>query len=308
MTVSASDIKELRERTGAGMTDCKTALEESSGDMEKAIEWLRERGAAKAAKKSGRIAAEGLIGISINGATASIVEVNSETDFVAKNADFVTYVQDIANEALKTSAKDLEGFLKSNWQESSKTVEDTVNEKVATIGEKISIRRFEKLDASNGVISSYAHNGGKIGVVVSAENVKETVEVKEILRNVAMQVAAISPLFVSKEDVPNSYIEKEKEIILATMKEDESNKGKPEDILKKMVEGKLTKQLKEVCLLEQSYIKDPDKTVSKYLEEASKASGEKIGIKSFVRYEAGEGIEKKQEDFAEEVAKQMNNK
>ena len=303
--MTVQDVKELRERTGAGMMDCKAALEET-GDMEKAIEWLRERGAAKAAKKAGRIAAEGLIGISIDGSNASIVEINSETDFVAKNPDFRAYVQDVANEALKANSNDLDAFMNQNWKDSEKSVSDALTEQVATIGEKITIRRLEKVNASNGMAVSYLHNGGKIGVIVNVETDNNSDAVKEIAQNVAMQAAAMNPMYLSKDDVDADYIAKEKEIIVAQIKEDPKMSSKPQNIIDGMVEGKMSKQLKEVCLLEQQYVKDGNMSVAKYVEEEAKKLGAKIAIKGFVRYEAGEGIEKREENFAEEVAKQMN--
>lgn len=303
--MTVQDVKELRERTGAGMMDCKAALEET-GDMEKAIEWLRERGAAKAAKKAGRIAAEGLIGISIDGSNASIVEINSETDFVAKNPDFRAYVQDVANEALKANSNDLDAFMSQNWKDSEKSVSDALTEQVATIGEKITIRRLEKVNASNGMAVSYLHNGGKIGVIVNVETDNNSDAVKEIAQNVAMQAAAMNPMYLSKDDVDADYIAKEKEIIVAQIKEDPKMSSKPQNIIDGMVEGKMSKQLKEVCLLEQQYVKDGNMSVAKYVEEEAKKLGAKIAIKGFVRYEAGEGIEKREENFAEEVAKQMN--
>ncbi len=304
--MSMADIKELRERTGAGMMDCKTALDESNGDIEKAIEWLREKGAAKAAKKAGRIAAEGLIGITLEGNSASLVEVNTETDFVAINVDFQKYVQEVSDEILKSGATDVEGFLADKWQGSEKTVEEILTEKIATIGEKITIRRFAKMNASNGTVVSYMHNGGKIGVIVEVESDNVTEEIKTAAKNVAMQIAAINPLYLTRDMVSEEYIAKEKEIIIAQIKEEEANKNKPDNIIEKMVEGKITKQLKEVCLFEQAYVKDPDLTVAKYVESVAKQTGSTFTIKQFVRYEAGEGIEKKVENFAEEVAKQIN--
>ena len=303
--MTVQDVKELRERTGAGMMDCKAALEENNGDMEKAIEWLREKGAAKAAKKAGRIAAEGLIGIAIEGSNASIVEINTETDFVAKNPDFCAYVQDVADEALKATSSDLDGFMAQKWQGSEKSVSDVLTEQVATIGEKITIRRLEKVDAANGMAVSYLHNGGKIGVIVNVETTDTSDAAKEVAKNVAMQVAAINPMYLSKDDVDADYVAKEKEIIVAQIKEDPKMSSKPQNIIDNMVEGKIAKQLKEVCLLEQTYVKNPDLTVAKYVEEEAKKLGTSLTIKGFVRYEAGEGIEKRVENFAEEVAKQI---
>jgi len=302
--MSMQFIKELRERTGAGMIDCKNALAQSDNDIEKAIEWLREKGITKAAKKSGRVAAEGLIGISVDGNSSAIVEINTETDFVAKNVDFQAYVKDVANQVLKSDASDVETLLSQNWQDTSKTVADVLTEKIATIGENITIRRFEKMD-SNGVTVSYLHNGGKIGVVVNLETDSKDESLKEVAKNIAMHVAAINPIYLSKDQVSADYIAREREIAESQIKEDPKMSSKPENIIKNMVEGKINKQLKEVCLLEQAYVKDSSLTVAKYVEQEAKRVNANVKVKSFVRYEAGEGIEKKNESFAEEVAKQL---
>lgn len=307
MAITASMVKELREMTGAGMMDCKKALNESNGDMDAAIEYLRKNGEAKAVKKAGRIAAEGIVMADVKeDKTAAIVEVNSETDFVAKNADFQAFVKAVVNQALTTKATDMEGFMAEAWNEdASKTVNDALTEKISVIGEKLSIRRFEKI-VTDGCVVSYIHGGGRIGVLVKAETAVVNDAVKEALTNVAMQVAALAPKYVSSEDVSEEYKEHEKAILLAQAKNE--NPDKPENIIEKMIIGRLNKELKEVCLMEQAYVKAEDgkQTVAKYLQQVSKEVGADIKITGFVRFETGEGLEKKSEDFAAEVAAQMN--
>ncbi len=308
MAITAAMVKELREMTGAGMMDCKKALNETNGDMDAAVDFLRKNGQAKAEKKAGRIAAEGLSKVVIDGNTAAVVEVNSETDFVAKNEEFQNFVEAVANQALKSDSSDIDAFLAESWNlDSSKTVKDALTDKVAVIGENLTIRRFEKVVANNGCVVSYTHGGGRIGVIVEAETTAVTDEVKEALTNVAMQIAALNPKYISQEDVSEEYKEHEKSILLEQAKNDPKNAGKPDNIIEKMIIGRLNKELKEVCLLEQEYVKAENKeTVKKYLESVSKAAGADVKIAKFVRYETGEGIEKKQEDFAAEVAAQMN--
>ena len=306
MAITASMVKELREMTGAGMMDCKKALNESNGDMDAAIEYLRKNGEAKAVKKAGRIAAEGIVMADVKeDKTAAIVEVNSETDFVAKNADFQAFVKAVVNQALTTKATDMEGFMAEAWNEdASKTVNDALTEKISVIGEKLSIRRFEKI-VTDGCVVSYIHGGGRIGVLVKAETAVVNDAVKEALTNVAMQVAALAPKYVSSDDVSEEYKEHEKSILLAQAKNE--NPDKPDNIIEKMIIGRLNKELKEVCLLEQPYVKAEDgkQTVAKYLQQVSKEVGADIKITGFVRFETGEGLEKKNEDFAAEVAAQM---
>ena len=304
---SAQDVKSLREKTGAGMMDCKKALEENNGDMEKAIVWLREKGISKAEKKSSRIAAEGLANIFIKDNKAIILEVNSETDFVAKNDTFQEYVEAVAAQAVASDAADMDAFMAEAWNaDSSKTVKDALVEKIAVIGENLNIRRFQKETQENGCIVSYIHGGGRIGVLVKAETAVVNDAVKEALTNVAMQVAALAPKYVSSEDVSEEYKEHEKAILLAQAKNE--NPDKPENIIEKMIIGRLNKELKEVCLMEQAYVKAEDgkQTVAKYLQQVSKEVGADIKITGFVRFETGEGLEKKSEDFAAEVAAQMN--
>ena len=307
MAITASMVKELREMTGAGMMDCKKALNESNGDMDAAIEYLRKNGEAKAVKKAGRIAAEGIVMADVKeDKTAAIVEVNSETDFVAKNADFQAFVKAVVNQALTTKATDMEGFMAEAWNEdASKTVNDALTEKISVIGEKLSIRRFEKI-VTDGCVVSYIHGGGRIGVLVEADTDVVNDEIKTCLKNVAMQVAAMSPKYVSRDEVSQEFLDKEKEILLAQAKNDPKNANKPDNIIEKMLIGRLNKEMKEICLLDQVYVQDGDLTVAKYVEKVAKETGANLTVKKFVRFETGEGLEKKNEDFAAEVAAQMN--
>lgn len=309
MAITASMVKELREMTGAGMMDCKKALNESNGDMDAAIEYLRKNGEAKAVKKAGRIAAEGLVMAEVEGdSKAAIVEVNSETDFVAKNADFQGFVKAVVKQALNTENTDMDAFMAEPWNEDAgKTVNDALTEKIAVIGEKLSIRRFEKVTMDNGVVVSYIHGGGRIGVLVAAETAVVNDAVKEALKNVAMQIAALSAKYVSQADVDAEYLAHEKEIILAQIMNDPKESQKPEKVINGMIMGRINKQMKEICLLDQVYVKAEDgkQSVAKYLEEVGKANGTTITVKKFIRFETGEGLEKKNEDFAAEVAKQM---
>jgi elongation factor Ts len=307
MAITAAMVKELREMTGAGMMDCKKALNETNGNMDEAIEFLRKNGQAKAEKKAGRIAAEGLCKVLVEGNTAAVVEVNSETDFVAKNEQFQDYVTAVAKQALNTSAADIDAFLAEAWNEdSSKTVKDALVEKIAVIGENLTIRRFEKVVAENGCVVTYTHGGGRIGVIVDAETAVVNDAVKEALSNLAMQVAALYPKYVSTDEVSEEYKAHEKEIITEQIKNDPKMAGKPEKVIEGAVVGRLNKELKEVCLLEQVYVKAEDgkQTVKQYLDTVSKANGTDIKIKKFVRFETGEGLEKKVDDFAAEVAAQ----
>ena len=303
MAVTASMVKELRELTGAGMMDCKKALNETDGDMDAAIDYLRKNGEAKAVKKAGRIAAEGLVMAEVkDDKTAAIVEVNSETDFVAKNAEFQAFVKAVTNQAMATEAKDMDTFMAEAWNEdSSKTVQDALTEKISVIGEKLSIRRFEKI-VSNGCVVSYIHGGGRIGVLVEAETDVVNDEIRKCLKNVAMQVAAMSPKYVSRDEVSQEFMDHEKEILLAQAKTE--NPDKPDNIIEKMIIGRLNKEMKEICLLDQVYVQDSDLTVSKYVAKVAKENGANMTVKKFIRFETGEGIEKKVDDFAAEVAAQ----
>ena len=289
--VTAALVKELRERTGAGMMDCKKVLSETDGDLEKASELLRERGIAKAAKKSGRVAAEGMVEayISEDGKVGAIVEVNSETDFVAKNQEFRTFVMDIAKQVVKNNPKTVEDLLQEPAIfEEGKTVNEALIGKIATIGENISIRRFARFETTDGLIEKYIHGDGKIAVLVNMTSGN-----KELAKDVCMQIAAARPEFVSREQVPAERLEKEKEILKAqTM-----NEGKPEAIAEKIVMGRINKFYEEICLVDQEFVKDPSQKVSNILKDAK--------VVEFARFETGEGIEKKEENFAEEVMKQL---
>lgn len=310
MAITAGMVKELREMTGAGMMDCKKALTETDGDFDKAVEFLREKGLATAQKKAGRIAAEGIVATTIKDGdkVAAIVEVNAETDFVAKNEVFRTYVKEVVEQAADTDAADIEAFKAEAWTlDSSMTVQDKLAAMIAKIGENMNIRRFEKIVSEDGIVVSYIHAGGKIGVLVEAKTESNSDAVKEALKNVAMQIAALNPKYVSTDEVPEDYKEHEKEILMAQAKNDPKNANKPENIIEKMIAGRLNKELKEVCLLEQEYVKAENKeNVAKYLDMVSKEAGTPVELKRFIRFETGEGLEKKNEDFAAEVAAQMN--
>ena len=310
MAITAAMVKELRELTGAGMMDCKKALGETDGNMDEAVEYLRKNGQAKAEKKASRIAAEGLCTVVVkDDKTAAVVEVNSETDFVAKNETFQQFVKAVAEQAMETEAADMDAFMAENWKEdTSKTVKDALTEKISVIGETLSIRRFEKVVATNGCVVSYVHGGGRIGVIVEAETAVVNDAVKEALTNLAMQIAALNPKYVSRDEISEEYIAHEKEILLAQIMNDPKESQKPEKVINGMIEGRVSKELKEICLVDQVYVKAEDgkQTVAKYLDEVSKAVGTPVSVKRFVRFETGEGIEKKQEDFAAEVAAQMN--
>ena len=291
----ASDVKDLREKTGAGMMDCKKALTECDGDMDKAIDWLREKGIAKAAKKESRIAAEGLTEAAVNGNEAIIFEVNCETDFVTKNEKFHELVAELKEALISSDAKNTDEAKEVKLSD-GKTIADRIVEETATIGEKISFRRFERITKTDDeVFGIYSHMGGKITSIVVVKGANE-----EVAKDVAMQAAAMSPIAVNRDGVPADVVEHEKEMIKAEMKNDPKNENKPEDILDKMATGKLGKFFKENCLVEQDFIKDSGLTVEKYVKDNG---GEVI---SMVKFAVGEGIEKKQENFAEEVAAQMN--
>ena len=306
MAITASMVKELREMTGAGMMDCKKALNETNGDMDAAIEFLRKNGQAKAEKKAGRIAAEGIVKAVVkDDKVAAIVEVNSETDFVAKNEEFQGFVNAVVHQVADSDAADMDAFMAEAWAaDTTKTVKDALVEKVAVIGENLNIRRFEKI-VTDGCVVDYIHGGGRIGVLIEAEADVVNDEIKKCLKNVAMQVAAMSPKYTSRAEVSQEYMDHEKEILLAAAKKE--NPEKPENIIEKMIIGRLNKELKEICLLDQAYVQDSDLTVAKYVEKVAKENNANVTVKRFVRFETGEGIEKKQEDFAAEVAAQMGN-
>lgn len=300
MAITAQMVKELRETTGAGMMDCKKALQEAEGNMERAIDLLREKGLSKAAKKSDRIAAEGLVAIEMNddNTVGAIVEINSETDFVAKNEDFKTFVKDVAEMALATEKEDVAGLLTESHKEGA--LSEVLNNRIATIGEKLDIRRFEKV-STNGQVAGYIHGGGKIGVLVELETEARDADVLAMGKDIAMQVAAMNPKYVSKDDVDQDYIAHETEILT----QQALNEGKPANIVEKMIKGRLEKQLKEVCLVEQAFVKNPDLTIKQLVADVAKKVGSEIKVARVVRFEVGEGIEKKEENFAEEVAKQL---
>jgi elongation factor Ts len=310
MEVTASMVKDLREMTGAGMMDCKKALAATDGDMDKAVEFLREKGLAAAEKKAGRIAAEGLVAsnVSADGKVAAIVEVNSETDFVAKNEKFRDFVAAVAAQAANTSSNDIDGFLAEKWAlDTTKTVKEELSSMIAIIGENMNIRRFTKVTADNGFVVSYIHGGGRIGILVDVVSTVNNAEVQEAAKNVAMQIAALSPKYVDQSEISADFIAHEKDILKAQIMNDPSNSKKPENIIEKMLEGRLQKELKEFCLVDQAYVKDSELSVGQYLANVSKQVGASVTIKSFVRFETGEGLEKKSENFAEEVARQMGN-
>ena len=308
--VTAAMVKELREMTGAGMMDCKKALAATDGDMDKAVEFLREKGLAGAAKNAGRIAAEGIVDslVSEDGKTAVVVEVNSETDFVAKNEKFQTYVMEVAKQALASNAADMDAFMAEKWiGDPSLTVAEELSSQIAIIGENMKIRRYEKVEEANGFVASYIHAGGKIGVLVDVETDVVNDDIREMAKNVAMQAAALKPMFTNRGEVSAEYIDHEKAILMAQIQNDPKESQKPEKVIHGMIEGRINKELKEICLLDQVYVKAEDgkQSVQNYVDSVAKANGAKITVKKFVRFETGEGLEKKNENFAEEVAKQM---
>lgn len=301
MAVTAALVKELRERTGAGMMDCKKALVETDGDIEKAIDYLREKGIMKAQKKAGRIAAEGLVRVVFGegNKTASIVEVNSETDFVAKNEEFIEFVEDLAKEVLAKGNMPMEQFMAEPFGEG--TVQETLTAKVAKIGENLSIRRFAKVEEDGVVYVGYTHGGGRIGVIVGIKTDAAADEIAAVGKDVAMQVASMNPKFVNEDGVDPEYLENEKKILT----EQVLNEGKKPEMVERIVAGKIKKELKEVCLLDQPFVKDGDVSVQQYVANAAKEIGKDMEVVSMIRYEVGEGIEKKEDDFAAEVAAQV---
>ena len=310
MAITAAMVKELREISGAGMIDCKKALTATEGDMDKAMEFLREKGLATAQKKASRIAAEGIVMLKVaeDSKKAVAVEVNAETDFVAKNEKFQAYVAQVAEQALETEAADIDAFLAETWKfDTTKTVNEALAGQVAVIGENMKIRRFQKVEEENGFVASYTHMGGKIGVLVDVVTDVVNDEIKEMAKNVAMQIAALNPKYTNRSEVSEEYIAHEKEILMAQIQNDPKESQKPEKVIQGMISGRINKELKEICLLDQVYVKAEDgkQSVEKYVAEVAKANGANVTIKGFVRYETGEGIEKKEEDFAAEVAKQM---
>lgn len=300
--ISAQLVKELREMTGAKMMDCKKALVETEGDLDKAVEFLREKGLADAAKKSGRVAAEGIVKtyIAEDKKSGTVLEFNCETDFVALNEEFVGFADKLAKKVTETSVNTVEELLNEKV-DGEATFADSLKALIAKLGENMTVRRFTKFSLENGIVSSYIHGGGRIGVLVEVSCDKASEVLDEVAKEVCMQIAAANPLFLSKDDVDTTSLDKEKEIYRVQA----LNEGKPENIVEKMVVGRIQKYYKEVCLLEQLWVKDGDKTITKFLEEKSKEVGSPVKITRFVRYERGEGIEVEKVDFAEEVARQI---
>ena len=310
MAVTAAMVKELREMTGAGMMDCKKALAATDGDMDKAVEFLREKGLAGAEKKAGRIAAEGIVATALteDEKKAVVVEVNAETDFVAKNAKFQAYVAQVAAQALTTTAADMDAFMEEKWAaDESLTVKEAQSSQISIIGENMNIRRFKQVVEENGVVVSYIHAGGRIGVLVDVETSVVIDAVKEMGKNIAMQIAALNPKYTSRDEVSADFIEHEKSILMAQIQNDPKEASKPEKVIQGMIQGRINKELKEICLLDQTYVKAEDgkQSVAQYVAQVAKETGASITVKGFVRFETGEGLEKKEENFAEEVAKQM---
>ena len=305
MAFSAQDVKDLREKTGVGMMDCKKALAATDGDIEQAVAWLREKGLAAAEKKAGRIAAEGMAYAAVIDGVGVVVEVNSESDFVAKNDKFVEYVQNVAAVVAKENPADLDALMVCPYPDGG-TVEQAQQEKVLVIGENIKVRRFARY--ATGLSVPYVHMGGRIGVVVNMEvsaGLEQKPEVVELGKDIAMQIAAMNPTYCDKSEVDPSVLEKEKEILIIQAKEDPKNANKPENIIEKMVMGRLGKFYEENCLLQQQYVKGDKETVEKHVADVAKAAGGTIKIVGFTRFEKGEGIEKRQDDLAAEVAKMV---
>ena len=312
MAVTAAMVKELREMTGAGMMDCKKALAATDGDMDKAVEFLREKGLAGAEKKAGRIAAEGIVATAMTDdeKKAVVVEVNAETDFVAKNAKFQAYVAQVAAQALTTTAADMDTFMAEKWAaDETLTVKEALSSQISIIGENMNIRRFKQVVEENGVVVSYIHAGGRIGVLVDVETSVVNDAVKEMGKNIAMQIAALNPKYTSRDEVSAEFIEHEKGILMAQIQNDPKEASKPEKVIQGMIQGRINKEMKEICLLDQTYVKAEDgkQSVAQYVAQVAKENGASITVKGFVRFETGEGLEKKEENFAEEVAKQMGN-
>ncbi|MEO0922746.1 MAG: translation elongation factor Ts [Pseudomonadota bacterium] len=307
MAISASMVKELREKTGVGMMDCKKALAETDGDIEAAIDWLRAKGLSKAAKKADRVAAEGLVGVASVGVKAAVVEVNSETDFVARNEAFQTLVSDIAKVALESEGK-VEAISDADYPGTGRTVKDELTEAIAKIGENMNLRRATVLSVDNGVVASYIHNAiaegiGKIGVLVALESAGDTEKLNEFGRQVAMHIAAVNPLAVSADELDQEVVERERAVYMDQARES----GKPDNIVEKMVEGRIRKYYEEVVLLSQTFVIDGENTVEQAAKNAEASVGAPITIKAFERFVLGDGIEKEEDDFAAEVAAMSGN-
>lgn len=304
MAITAAMVKELREKTGAGMMDCKKALTEADGNIDRAVDILREKGLSQAAKKSDRIAAEGLVKIVISedNKKGAMVEINSETDFVAKNEEFQNFVSDVAKTIADSNPENMEQLLATDFGTEG-TVKDALNSKIAKIGENMNIRRYSYLSVESGRITGYIHGAGKIAVLVKLEADSDSDKLEELGKDIAMQAAAMNPKYISRDDVDQEYVSHERDILI----QQALNEGKPQNIVEKMVEGRLQKQLKEVCLLEQTFVKDSDMSVKQVIEKVSKEIGSEIKVTEVQRFEVGEGLEKKSENFADEVAKQLGN-
>ncbi|NBN62314.1 elongation factor Ts [Microvirga tunisiensis] len=302
MSISAAMVKELREKTGAGMMDCKTALNETGGDMEAAIDWLRTKGLAKAAKKAGRVAAEGLVGVASSGNKAAVIELNSETDFVARNDGFQTLVRDVVKVAIATGS-DVEAISAATYPGSDKSVDAAIKDAIATIGENMTLRRAAVLSVTDGVVASYVHSAaseglGKIGVLVALESAGDKDKLNALGRQIAMHIAATSPLSLNVDQLDPAVVERERNVFIEQARES----GKPDNIIEKMVEGRIRKFYEEVTLVKQAFVIDPDKTVEQAVEALAKDLGTPVKLTGFVRFALGEGIEKEETDFAAEVA------
>lgn len=311
MAIKAADVKKLRDLTGVGMMASKKALVEADGDIDKAIEILRENGQATAEKKSSRIAAEGLVKVLVSddAKRGVAVEVNSETDFVAENEKFQNYVADVANQVMASKAEDMESFMAEPWnKDESKTVQEALVEQISVISENLKIRRFDRVREENGFITSYTHMVGKIGVLVDVETDVNNEAIQEMARNVAMQITAMRPKYLDRTEVPGDFLAKEEEILRAAIANDPVESKKPEKVIEGMVKGRIQKELKEICLMDQIYVKAEDgkQSVQKYIEQVAKENQAKVRIRKFIRYETGEGIEKRNDDFAAEVAAQAS--
>ena len=300
--VTAALVKELREKTGVGMMDCKKALVENNGEIEAAVDWLRTKGLSAAEKKAGRVASEGLIGISVEGGTGALVEVNAETDFVARNDDFQAFVQTVADLA-RASGDDLEALKAADYPETDRTVEEELTHMIATIGENMSLRRVQNVTAGNGALGSYMHNAlipglGKIGVLVALESEADAAAFETLGKQIAMHVAAAKPQAVNRDGLDQAVVERERDVLVEQARES----GKPEEIIEKMIEGRMRKYYEEVCLLDQTFVIDGESKIEKVLEDAGKEAGKPVSVSTFGLFILGEGIEKKKEDFAAEVA------
>ena len=302
--VTAALVKQLRDKTGAGMLDCRNALKENGGDVEVSVDWLRKKGLSAAAKKSGRVAAEGLVAVATNGTVGTVVELNSETDFVARNDQFQAFVKDIASVALAGKISDIEELKNAAYPSNDRNVSEELTDRIATIGEHMNLRRVNTLSVSNGVVVSYMHNAlaeglGKIGVLIALESTGDAVKLEELGKKIAMHVAATSPAGLTREDVSADAIERERAVITDQAKAS----GKPDNVIEKMVEGRISKYYGEVVLLEQPFVMDGKTKVGKVVEDAADSVGAPVTITAFERFALGEGVEKKEEDFAAEVAK-----